>query len=283
MEHRPPRWAFPANRRDSGIWVVARLLHQPAHRRPRDAVLLCDPSQGHAGAAISDRLLAIHIKPRTSNLATFEPRPAHTRLNAFDDDAALKLSPPFLKNSRNSPALTRSHCGSQRFESSSAHHIFLHLLLRLPGLAGNFGESNLGGIVALGTLPIVRERRADSLLGASPSPGNDRRVDVGSGFRSRVLQLTYRSLSVPNRFMQATGGTRAPDQLLPSHNFPHPIAIIGRVHEPAACVLRRHAMTVCLVGLGTTRDGGCPSWRTSLQHAPPIPSPRTRLETVLLN
>jgi hypothetical protein len=45
----------------------------------------------------------------------------------------------------------------------------------LPGLAGNFGESNLGGIVgllvALRILPIVRERRSDRFSARRPRPG----------------------------------------------------------------------------------------------------------------
>ena len=77
---------------DRGIRAGGRLFHEPANRCPRDAVLLRDLRERHAGAAISNHLLPVYIKPSTPDLPTFEPSPAHTRPNSFDDDAPLKLS-----------------------------------------------------------------------------------------------------------------------------------------------------------------------------------------------
>jgi hypothetical protein len=54
-----------------GIWFSARLFHEPAHGRTGDAVLLCDLRQRHAGAAVSDDLFTIDIKPSTPDLTPF--------------------------------------------------------------------------------------------------------------------------------------------------------------------------------------------------------------------
>ena len=55
-------------------------------------MLLGDLRQAHAGAAISNHLLPVYIKPRSPDLPTFQTGTAHTRPNSFDDDAPLKLS-----------------------------------------------------------------------------------------------------------------------------------------------------------------------------------------------
>jgi hypothetical protein len=55
-------------------------------------VFLRDLREGHAGAAISNNLLAVNVESSTPDLPTFQSGTAHTRPNSFDDDAPLKLS-----------------------------------------------------------------------------------------------------------------------------------------------------------------------------------------------
>jgi hypothetical protein len=74
-----------------GIFVAVHLFHQPTDACPRDAVLLRDLRQAHAGAAVINHLLTIHIKPRSADLTTFQPRPAHTCTYSFDQDAPLQF------------------------------------------------------------------------------------------------------------------------------------------------------------------------------------------------
>src|SRR5262249_45704370 len=75
-----------------GIRAGGRVFHEPANRSPRDAMLLGDLRQAHAGPAISNHVLSVYIKPRSPDLPTFQTGTAHTRPNSFDDDAPLKLS-----------------------------------------------------------------------------------------------------------------------------------------------------------------------------------------------
>ena len=55
-------------------------------------MLLGDLRQAHTGAAISNHLIPVYIKPRSPDLPTFQTGTAHTRPHALDDDAPLKLS-----------------------------------------------------------------------------------------------------------------------------------------------------------------------------------------------
>ena len=80
----------PGEHGSRSIRVTARLFHEPAHGRSRDAVLLRYLRERHAGAAISNHLLPVHIQPRTSDLTTLQSGTAHARPNSFDDDAPLK-------------------------------------------------------------------------------------------------------------------------------------------------------------------------------------------------
>jgi hypothetical protein len=56
-------------------------LHHPAHARTTGRVLPCHLRQRHTGSAIQYDLFAIHVEPRTSDLASFKSRPSHA---AFD-------------------------------------------------------------------------------------------------------------------------------------------------------------------------------------------------------
>ena len=64
----------------------ARLFHQAADGRPRDAVLLGDFRQGHARAAILDDLLPIHVEPRSARSVVPPAVPGHATFDAFNDE-----------------------------------------------------------------------------------------------------------------------------------------------------------------------------------------------------
>src|SRR2546428_563908 len=54
-------------------------------------MLACYLRQRHAGAAIMHNLLAVNVEPSTTDLASFEPCPAHARPDPLDNDATFEF------------------------------------------------------------------------------------------------------------------------------------------------------------------------------------------------
>src|SRR5437667_8523679 len=70
---------------------LACFLHEAAHARPADRMLACYLRQRHAGAAVMHNLLAVNVESSTTDLASFEPCPAHARPDPLDNDATFEF------------------------------------------------------------------------------------------------------------------------------------------------------------------------------------------------
>src|SRR5215831_6713414 len=113
-------------RQNRAMRIATRLFHQTADGRPRDAVLLGNLRQRHAGAAVSYHLFTIHIEPRTTDLPSFGPSASHAATYSLDEQRSFHLSQyRHDAEERTSQRARRVECLPQRHELHAARIEFI--------------------------------------------------------------------------------------------------------------------------------------------------------------